>query len=358
MNPKMKTRLFVMAFPVLSLALLFGLTLVVHGAGVDTAQFYSETMCAKSTSGVSQPNQNIATLNPAPEIASTSTFTIYLPLIVKELSNWARNDSYSTTCAEDDNVNVPIFARQVNRFQVRATHPTYNVGVDNCNPNFSGCPSAAVRATDTCTKLFDDGINVAEGCTVTGWWRPYTMDIVVGSITGSYHYLQLYRKIQDENSWPQFLVLYEDGNMRLKPHPPVGRSDVCFGSSVIVGPATPSSRPYIDIQEVGVNPSALALDLTYRSGGTARISLSVDRSQAIALVDVNYPKSTSVPFATFRSMYVSDGNADVDHAQSPVGGFAIMTGWTTLEGPWWFLHRTVRSTHNTSAPDIRMEVLN
>jgi hypothetical protein len=324
----------------------------------NAAQLDSGMSPADHAQGPLQFAQGIDRLNSVPGVNSAVPFTLYAPMILRELLNWARNDSYATTCAEDDNVNVPVFARQINRFRVTATHPIYTVGVDNCNADFSGCLTSKIQATDNCTKLFDDSINVVEGCTVTGWWRPYTMNIVVGTGTGSYHYMRLYRKIQDQNSWPQFLVVYEDGNMRLKPHPPAGASDVCFGSSVIFGPAAPATRPYVDIQEVQVNPSAMTLDLTYKSGGMAHVSLSVDRTRAIALVDVNYPSNQNSPIAIFRSMYVSDGNADTDHMQFTAGDLSVLTGWENSEGPWWLFHRTIRSKHNTSAPDIRIEVLN
>ena len=276
-----------------------------------------------------------------------------------QYATWAENRSYSTTCAEEDNVNVPIFSfpGQMSRFRVVATHPTYEVGMDNCAPDFSGCGSgagiAAPQTTNTCQKLWDDGTNVIEVCTEPSWWRPYSMSVVVDSQTASGHRLVLYRKIEGEASWPQFLVLYEDGNMRLKPHPPVGRSDVCFGSSVIIGPAAPAMRPYVDIQEVRIDPATPCLDIICRDGGTARLCLSVNRSQAVAEVEVGY--NTGNPFATFRSMRVSDGNADVDHIENQDGDFPILDDWTCLRGPWWFFHRKARSTHNTSAPDIRIE---
>ena len=318
-------------------------------SGTYTVTFYTEGQ----TYGVADLDKFILTGDPSPP-----EFLVFLPLVLKELASWAENNSYSTTCAEEDNINVPIFARRLDRFGVVATHPTYDVGVDNCEADFSGCTTMAFETADICTPLFDDGTNIVHGCTVTGWWRPYSMNIVVvGGSSGSYHYLTLYRKIQGEDLWPQFLVLYEDGNMRLKPHPPAGRLDSCYGSSVIVGPATPSSRPYVDIQEVQVNLPELSLDLAYRDGGTAHIDLAVDRSQAVALVEVDHLIGTEVPFATFRSMHVSDGNADVDHIQASAGDFPVLAGWTALEGPWWFFYRAVRSTHNTSAPDIRIEIL-
>ncbi len=248
-------------------------------------------------------------------------------------SAWAENRSNQTTCAEEDNVNVPIFAfpGNVSRFRVVATHPTYEVGVDNCNPNFSGCPTPTPGSPpppDVCTKIYDDGINVVRVCTMSEWWRPYTMTVVVPGRTADAHYLELYRKIQGANEWPEFMVLYEDGNMRLIPHPPMGRLSVCWGSSVIVGPAVPAVRPYVDIQEVRVTPTPLSLDITYRNGGTAHLDISVDRNQAVVEVQVNYDLTN--PFVTFRSMWVVDGNADVDHIQNQDGDFPILGNWTCL----------------------------
>ncbi|GAG45804.1 unnamed protein product, partial [marine sediment metagenome] len=114
----------------------------------------------------------------------------------------------------------------------------------------------------------------------------FSMNVSVEDDAASGHYLRWYRKIAGANSWPQFLVLYQDGNMRLKPHPPVGRADVCFSSSVIIGPAAPNTRPYVDIEEVDVSPSTSSLRITYRSGGEAELNVSVDRVEAVADVEV------------------------------------------------------------------------
>ena len=274
---------------------------------------------------------------------------------------WAENMSQATTCAEDDNVNVPIYDPQVMTFRVTATHPTYDIGEDNCDPDFSGCDGGAkggeAQTLDTCTEIWNDGVNVINVCTVPDWWRgDIEMNVTAGQQTESGHYLQWYRKIEDEASWPQILVLYQDGNVRLKPHPPLGRADVCFGSSVIIGPAPPAERPYVDIEEVSIDPGALSLDITYLDGQWAHAQVSVDRSQATVHVTVGYATVTD-PVATFRSMWVSDANSDVDHADAPEGEHPILGGWSSLVGPWWFFHRDVRSTHNTSASDIRIEML-
>ena len=269
---------------------------------------------------------------------------------------WAENSSYLTTCAEEDNVNVPIFGPQVTHFRVVATHPVYcPCAYDGCPPDFSGCPPDGDGGTVTCSDLwYEDGVNVVVVCTDTAWWRPYSMAVIANGKTADAHYLVLHRKIQGVDSWPQFLVLYQNGNVRLKPHPPEGIEDVCFGSSVIIGPAAPATRPYADIQEVRVNPSALSLDITYGNAETAHINLFVDRSQAVAEVEMGYSTSTEIPFITFRSMWVDDGNCDVAYIQSPDGDFPILGSWTSLNGPWWFFHRKSWSKHNTSAPDIRI----
>lgn len=299
----------------------------------------------------------IPTLTPTPVPTDTPTPT--------PTTSWCENHSEPTTCAEEDNINAPIFSPKVSRFQVVATHPTYDIGLDNCDPDFGGCGDGGRRRTvptDTCfddpaNKLFDDFINAIWVCSEAEWWRPYTMTVTIDDSSLAGHRLVWYRKIDGEFSWPQFLVLYQDGNIRLKPQPPIGRSDTCFGSSVIIGPAPVSERPYVDVQQIVVNPAAMSLDLTYISGETAHVTLSVDRTQATATVEIGYTISETVPFTTFRSMWVADGNADVDHIQTLAGDFPILNGWTSLLGPWWLFHRVYWSSHNTSAPDIRIAVL-
>jgi hypothetical protein len=270
----------------------------------------------------------------------------------------AHSSSYATNCAEDDNINIPLYGGRVDSFRIIATHPQYEVGVDNCQADFTGCglSRASDAATDTCSPVFDDGINVVHMCSVPDWWRPFQMELSVAGRSASGHYLVLYRKVDGENSWPQYLVLYQDGNLRLKPQSPVGAPDRCFGSSVVIGPAAPAARPFVDIARVHVSTAPLALDVTFRNGlGTARFDLSVNRTSAIATIRPGYGSGPSIPFATFRSMWVSDGNSDADAVETFAGVFPIMANWRNLAGRSWFFHRRVRSRHNTSAPDIRIE---
>ena len=75
---------------------------------------------------------------------------------------------------------------------------------------------------------------------------------------------------------------------------------------------------------------------------------------------VSYPTEAE-PFATFRSMFVENGNADVDHVRwtDPEGTQheASAMEFPGGEGTMWLFERTTRSRHNTSAPDIRIQLL-
>jgi uncharacterized repeat protein (TIGR01451 family) len=148
---------------------------------------------------------------------------------VKMPTSRADNRSYCTTCAEEDNINIPLYGAGISQFRIVATHPTYPFTTDNCAADFSGCglTTFAPQAV-TCQPLWDDGLNVITVCNDSDWWRPQAMTVTVGSNSLTGHRLVWNRKIADEASWPEVLVWYQDGNLRLKPHPQPGRADVCF----------------------------------------------------------------------------------------------------------------------------------
>lgn len=269
---------------------------------------------------------------------------------------WAENHSTLTTCAEDDNVNVPIFAPSVDLYHVIATHPDYCPCVyDGCPADFSGCPLGADGA-ESCSKIYDDGINIVRICSVSTWWRTSTMNVEVnGNGPVACHYLVIHRRITGASSWPEVLVFYQDGNMRIKPHPPTGYVDVCYGSSVIVGPATLGARPYADVETVQITTGSqlVELEIIYAGSETAHIVFRVDRTRAIADVMVGgFPDHIAV----FRSMWVEDGNADVDFLETTTRSLPILSEWVTSTGTTWLFHRQFESSHNTSAPDIQIAV--
>jgi hypothetical protein len=279
-------------------------------------------------------------------------------------SGLAVNQSTKTLNPEEDNINVPIYIPAGRKFTIAATSPVYEIGQDNCKPDFSHLPPGPASSKvplkpDWCTEIYDDGDVALDVCKVNQWWRGKDMQVTAKSATAKGSYLSIYKKIKDENSSPQFFVLYEDGNARIKPHPPVGRADVCFGSSVIVGPAKPAARPFVDIEQVVFVTSGTKIHLflffSERPSG-AHLTLSVDRTAAEATVESIGPVADSqTPLATFRSMWVEDGNADVDRIETPRRDSPIL-GWDRLAGPSWWFHRKIRSKHNTSSPDIRISV--
>lgn len=275
----------------------------------------------------------------------------------------ATNLSSPTLCAEQDNVEIPLMGK-LRAFAIEATHPAYPVGTNSCAADFTNCSSPSgpmYPFSPAVVKLFDDGQSVVEAITEASWWRPQGMTVSIqrGGRAKNVHYLRISRKVADEFSWPQFLVLYADGNVRLIPHPPVGLNSVCFGSSVIVGPTTEAdNRPLAEIRSVKYDPKAQTLKVRYVSGGSATLSIEeVSRTQSRVGVSINYPTST-LPFATFRSMFVGDGNADVDQVEwsdasgsshdDPVLSFA---GGSSAR---WIFHRNFLSQHNQSAPDLSL----
>lgn len=294
-------------------------------------------------------------------IALLCLFTLALPRA--GLAQTAVNRSTATTCAEHDNVSVSL-SGNIASFTVEATPPSYDVGVDNCSADFTNCApstdptypfSAAVYGL-----LNEDGDVVVDAVREASWWRPTGMTAWAndGSPSFDIHYLRIYKRIAGVNSWPQVLVLYADGNLRLIPHPSVGWGARCFGSSVIVGPAAPAIRPLAEIASVHYVSASKSLFVTYKAGGSAVLTLeAVDRTITRVRVTVTYPTDVA-PFATFRSMYVTDGNADVDHVLwKDTGGILHDDPVMTVaggDGREWKFRRALPSQHNRSAPDIRI----
>jgi uncharacterized protein (TIGR03437 family) len=274
----------------------------------------------------------------------------------------ASNRSTPTQCAEDDNLNIYLRG-PVASFIVEATHPTYPIANDTCAADFRNCQpgSGGYSFTPLVVSLYDDGQTVVEAVREASFWRPVGMNAAINNTIPrtNIHYIRVYRKVTDANSWPQFFVLYADGNMRLIPHPPAGASSVCFGSSVIIGPAAPAERPIAEIAGVIYRSATQKLEVTYRAGGSATLDLSeVNRQIARVHVAVNYP--TDLPFATFRSMFVTETNADAARVSwTDTNGNAHddpILSFTEGHAKEWFFSRRTLSQHNSSAPDIRIKL--
>lgn len=158
--------------------------------------------------------------------------------------------------------------------------------------------------------------------------------------------------------WPQVLVIYADGNMRVKPFPPEGVFDTVFGSSFIFGPVEQSTRPLAAIDTLRFLPAADSFEITYENGQTAHLAIESLTQEVLRLnVDTSgFRLEEGQRFANFRSMIVEEGNADADH-MAWVDEIGAAHNDAILEFPGglgseFFLHRETLSIHNTSAPDI------
>jgi len=80
-------------------------------------------------------------------------------------------------------------------------------------------------------------------------------------------------------------------------------------------------------------------------------------TNAVLKVSVNYP--TDLPFCTIRSMYVADGNNDMDTLMwkdmTDTVDNAPVIPFTGAIGTKWFALRQHASMHNTTSPDIMVD---
>src|SRR5205814_4887173 len=137
------------------------------------------------------------------------------------------------------------------------------------------------------------------------------MTVTVGkTVEKGIHFIRIIRRIGGTDSWPEVLVLYSDGNLRLKPQAPGDTEhDPVFGSSVIIGPAKLAARPVALIKSLTYVPRTDSLKLIYRHGGRVTLRIArMTRRVARVVVTGSYDAKRNIPFATFRSMFVEDGN--------------------------------------------------
>lgn len=273
------------------------------------------------------------------------------------------NNSTTTLCAEEDNVNVPLWSGDSRRFTIEAANPThFQVTTDNCDPDFTNCPMQGGQDftfTPLVQTLFDDHDIVVQVVRQENWYLPNGMKVAVdfGPAINDVHFIRIHKKIPGVNSWPEVVILYMDGNVRLIPFPPAGRNRVCFGSSVLVGPAAVSSRPRAEIKSVRYSSVLKTLRVLYKDGSRANIRLDeVNRDFIRLSVRARFPDG--LPFVTFRSMFISPTNCDVGRVSwrdaAGVAHDVPIMDFSEGTGTAFFFYRDQASQHNTSAPNIRI----
>ncbi|KAK3596438.1 hypothetical protein CHS0354_033401 [Potamilus streckersoni] len=219
---------------------------------------------------------------------------------------------------------------------------------------------------DKSVTAYHDGMTIIEVVDMDVWWRVNeTMTIKTlnnGQVFQGVDYFRIYRKLPwSEKDFCQVFVMYQDGNVRLLPITPHGLDWIPFGSSILIGQSDHMAvRPAAPLRNADIDPKELTIQLTYWDGSVLSLKLDVTMKETTVIVsDAVYARSlASYPFLTFRSMWVADGNADVDYVG--VDGnepHHILSGWETLRGNSYAFFRKCISKHNTLSPDLRVKIL-
>ncbi len=273
------------------------------------------------------------------------------------------NASEPVLCAEKDNVTLNFASPEVRRFRIEATHPVYIGGLkdDRFAPDWTACEdiSAATSEVPPPRKVtfYEDVELWLTGFSFKNFWRDKDVPFRVGDrVEHGLHLVQLW--VRRHERAEEVLVLYPaDGYWRIRPLPPAHLGWSAYGSSLLVGPVEVEGRPLVNIKEIAFDRPTLTFHVTFDRGGRAAIRLSgLDRERLT--LDVTLDEGVvGRPFATLRSMYVTETNADVarvalreTHARTwreePIMAFRQGEATDVWTG------RTVPSLHNTSAPDI------
>lgn len=208
----------------------------------------------------------------------------------------------------------------------------------------------------------DNGDIIIQGVDVDFWWQ-YNKKMTVKIGDREYKnadYIRFYQKIPWTNGgYGQTMVIYQDGMVRLLPITPPGVDWIPFGSSILLGESNPvKTRPSANIKFIDIDVKKMTIKILYENGNSATLHLRSSFAETILQVsDMTFKNRKKYPFLTFMSMWVADGNSDVDH-MSVNGNMAhSITNWTKLYGTSVVFYRKCLSKHNTLSPDIRVEIL-
>jgi hypothetical protein len=285
------------------------------------------------------------------------------PALAAPVSVVVRDKGVKTTCAEEDNVYATL-AGPVQSFVVAARHPAYGKDLkeDNYKADFSGCQKQAFDGardypfTPRTVVLYEDDKVRIDGVTYAGYWRPDVVEVeVAGKKDRGFHLLQLF--IKHGADVQEALVLHDaDGYWRLRPLPLPQFGGAVYGSSFLVGPVEESTRPFVRIRKVTIDPKAMRFHLDYVLGGSADMTVTrVDHERLQMKVELSHAVRAR-PFVALRSMYVAPDDADTAemHWTNLRGerNSAAAVGFDTVEAMGVSFERSVPSRHNTSAPDI------
>jgi hypothetical protein len=275
------------------------------------------------------------------------------------------NGSEPVLCAEKDNVSIEFTSPEVRGFRIEAAHPAYITSIqrDSFEADWTDCDMSGDPvhhsgvAVTTRKTIYEEPDIWLVGWTFPTFWRPSTATVRVGDrVEKGLHMVQVWviRPMGGE----EVLVFYpQDGYWRMRPRAPAGLAPTAFGSSLLIGPVEVDGRPIVRIKEIAFDPKSRTFTLHYEGGGSATLRMAhLDEHRHTLEVAFDRPVAGR-PFASLRSMYVTEFNNDVSRIavrepdakgwrESPILDFKSATASATWMG------RTAISRHNTSSPDI------
>jgi hypothetical protein len=268
-----------------------------------------------------------------------------------------RDKGVATRCAEEDNVYASVSGPRVQAFQVTARQPAYG-GTLTENvyaPDFTDCgstPSHDYRFKPRPPVILyeDDQVRIV-GVTYGAYWRPERVRVTVaGRKDRGFHLIQLFVKHGEDVQ--EALVLHAaDGYWRLRPLPLPQFGGSVYGSSFLIGPIEETTRPFVRIRQITVDPKALTFRLRFVKGGSATLAVKqIDHDQLSAAVALT-PRVRARPFLALRSMYVAPDNADAAQIEWP-GHTAPAVGFGAVTARTFGFTRPIPSKHNAAAPDL------
>jgi hypothetical protein len=280
------------------------------------------------------------------------------PLAVK-----LQNRSEAVLCAEKDNVELIFSSPSIKKFQIQAVHPAYAgmIITDRDAPDFTDCDMSQdpVFAADSPRKVtfYESSDLWITGFTFKSFWRPNDVPVKVGNqVIEGLHMLQVWMRHGERAE--EVVVLYPpDGYWRARPMAFGNLRWSAYGSSFLVGPVQTLGRPVVALESVEFLPQTREFVMRYRAGGEGRLKIAeVDRERIVLEASLK-GVATDLPFASFRSMYVTRSNADVaDLAWRAPGepGWLEMgvMSFSTAEVLELWAGRIAPSRHNLSAPDM------
>jgi len=248
-----------------------------------------------------------------------ATLALVVPAAAQPVAVEVTGASEPVLCAEKDNVTLNFASPDVRRFRVEAAHPVY-IGTlqrDSFEADWTACDmtgdpahKSEVKAPTRRTIYEEPGLWVV-GWTFPTFWRPSTATVRIGDrVEKGLHLVQVWmiRPMGGE----EVLVFYpQDGYWRLRPLAPDGRAPTAFGSSFLIGPVEVDGRPIVKLKEVAFDPKARRFSLAFEQGGSAEISMTVvDQNRHV--LDITFDRAVGGrPFASLRSMFITDFNNDV-----------------------------------------------